>query len=123
MKKGTRDKTQGGCRLGNGFLIIGAYTEMKAFPVCDAEIKIRRSDDEDSIIISAKTDERGFSPAIALTVSEKQPSEISNSVIKYDFFDVIITKPGFYKVKVERLPIFDGVISVRQCAMYASNEI
>ena len=127
MKKGTCDKKQSesksACRFGNGFLVIGVYTETKAFPVCDAEITIYRSDDPSVIRTIARTDERGFSPAVALTVGEKRASEISEKVSLYDFFDVTIRKGGFCEVDIKRLPVFDGVISVRQCEMPAANQI
>ena len=111
MKKDTR----GGHRFGCGFLIIGVYTELKAFPVCDAEVKIRPSDGGGEVCITARTDARGFSPAVALALSKKQPSEISEKVIAYDFFDVTVSKPGYREVAIKRLPVFDGVISVRGC--------
>lgn len=127
MKKGTCDKKQSGlknaCQFGNGFLVIGVYTEMKAFPVCDAEITIYRSDDPNGVRTIARTDERGFSPAVALVVGEKRASEISEKVSLYDFFDITIRKVGFYEVEIKQLPVFDGVISVRQCEMPATNQI
>ena len=119
MKKDTNRK---GYDFGSGFLIIGVYTETKAFPVCDAEIKIYRSEHADKcteLPISVKTDTRGFSPPVALTVTAKRHSEVSSSSVKYDFFDVVISKPGYIETKVKRLPVFDGVISVRQCEISA----
>ena len=113
------------CDPGNGFLVIGVYTETKAFPVCDAEVSISPSEEEDAIQnrITALTDCRGFTPTVELKVPPRNHSEISDAILKYGFFDITISKPGYLDAHVKRIPVFEGVISVKQSRIDAAEGI
>lgn len=104
--------------FGYGFLVVGVYTETKAFPVCSAEVSVSPSEmtarTGEQFPITVETDSAGYSPPIPLRVTQKRYTEISDRTVKYDFFDVVIRKSGFPDTSVKRIPVFEGVISVKQ---------
>ena len=73
---------------------------------------------ETRTIARLTTDESGQTPAQELPAPPKELSQNSGNMIQpFSLYDAQVTKPGFVRVVLKDIPVFDGIQSVQKIFM------
>lgn len=104
---------------GKGSLIFRVYTGREAVVIEGAECVItKKIGNEVRTIAELTTNESGQTPVQELPAPPKELSQHSENTIQpFSLYDATVTKPGFIRVVLKDIPIFDGVQSVQRVFM------
>lgn len=102
--------------MGNGYLVIQLSNALKATPVIEAEISIMNKNNEK--IVYKKDGELNLSgktgPIMLEAPNKKFSLDVNSEVIPYESYDIEVVAKGYENVKIEGVPIFDGITSIQE---------
>jgi hypothetical protein len=104
---------------GQGRLVVILTAARGAFPIKDGQIKIYKSG-EDTILTLLRTDANGQG-GVSLTAPKRSLSEApgEESGKTYALYDIVATASGFEAMRINSVPVFDGVTSLQTVNMIA----
>lgn len=104
---------------GKGSLMFKVYTGREAVVIEGAECVItKKIGSETRTIARLVTDNSGQTPSVELPAPPKELSQHSENTIQpFALYDAQVTKPGFVRVVLKDIPVFDGVQSVQRVFM------
>ena len=97
-----------------GTLIVSVYTAGGAFPVEDALVIIRGSEQNSSGVLSVLyTDQSGNTPRITLPAPPAAESEKPGTDKPYATYNIEVDKENFYPRTFNNVPLFAGTTSIQ----------
>ena len=100
---------------GVGYLVVRVTTASAALPLEDALVTVFGDrPDFSSVIAQLKTGADGLTPKIALSAPPRTLSEVpGNGETAYATYNITVNERGFYPLRIQHVPIFDGITSVQ----------
>ena len=97
-----------------GTLIVSVYTAGGAFPVEDALVIVRGSEQNSSGVLSVLyTDQSGNTPRITLPAPPAAESEKPGTDKPYATYNIEVDKENFYPRTFNNVPLFAGTTSIQ----------
>lgn len=92
-----------------GFLQILVRTAGESLPVRDARVLV----EGDAVTRRLLTDRSGRTEQIALPAPPASNSLSAGRDAPFSFYRVTVEKDGFYKQVTEKVPVFEGIVSLQ----------
>lgn len=107
-----------------GFLIVKVSTASGAIPIEDVTVVLQGNEPENSdVLISLITDRDGLTRKVALPAPARALSGAPDPASKpYSSYNIDVYKEGYYPQHYNRIPIFDGIVSVQNAAIIPLSE-
>ncbi len=101
-----------------GTLIFQVTGGQGAFPIAGAEIILQKKlNDTLTLSLTAVTDESGKTRPFSLPAPGKVLSQSPNNSNVYAAYAAEISAEGYAPVKIENLPVFDGITTLQPVAL------
>lgn len=109
---------------GGGMLEFRVFSANQALPVEGAEIVVTTYiNDKEQRMFRTMTNSSGETETFTLPAPSKELSQNSaNKVQPFSLYNAVVEKPGYTKVILRDIPIFDGVLSIQRVAMLPESE-
>lgn len=109
---------------GGGMLEFRVFSANQALPVEGAEIVVTTNiNGGEQRMFRTMTNNSGETETFTLPAPSKELSQNSaNKIQPFSLYNAVVEKPGYTKVILRDIPIFDGVLSIQRVAMLPEAE-
>lgn len=103
---------------GQGKLVVILTAARGAYPLKNGEVKVYENKGN-NLVTTLRTDENGQTYAVSLPAPRRNLSEAPGELSRdtYALYDIVASVAGFETMRINAVPVFDGVTSLQTVNM------
>lgn len=110
--------------MAEGTIVVRAYTSRASIPVVDATIIFSQIDRDgrQALLAVRQTDQSGRTAPVTVSTPDRSDSQVPEPGQPYALIRIDAHHPGYERILVENVQVFDGVQTLQELAMIPLEE-